>query len=68
MDLHLLITKSALFHREMTNRPIFKITGDFSENACFENPNKTSEFMKFRRFDVFLIRYVTKSTYKSKFD
>ena len=25
----------------MTKRPIFKITGDFSENDCFENPNKT---------------------------
>ena len=37
----------------MTKRPIFKITGDFSENACFENHNKTSEFMKFRRFAVF---------------
>ena len=33
-----------------------KITGVFPENACFENPNKTFEFMKFRRFAVFLIR------------
>ena len=45
----------AYFHREMTKRPIFKITGDFSENACFENPYKTSEFMRFTRFAVFLI-------------
>ena len=37
----------------MTKRPIFKITGDFSENACFENPNKTSEFMKFRDLLIF---------------
>ena len=37
----------------MTKRRIFNITGDFSENACFENHNKTSEFMKFNRIAVF---------------
>ena len=52
----------------MTKGPIFEITSDFSENACFENPNKTSEFMKFRRFAVFLIRKITKILFKSKFD
>ena len=37
-------------------RPILKITGDISVNGCFENANKTSEFIKFRIFAVFLIR------------
>ena len=37
----------------MTKIPIFKITGDFSENACFINPNKTSEIMKYKKFAVF---------------
>ena len=47
-------------------RPTFKITGDFSENTCFENRRYTSDLMKFRRFAVFLMRLVTKIIFKSK--
>ena len=32
--------KTASFPRDMTKRPIFEITGNFSENACFENTSK----------------------------
>ena len=33
IDLHLMVIKSTSIYREMTKKPIFKITGIFSENA-----------------------------------
>ena len=50
-----MVTKSTSFYREMTNSPIFKVTGNFSENAFIEDTSTASYFAKFKKFTAFLI-------------
>ena len=47
--------KNASIHQEMLKKPIFKISGIFSENAVILNTSKASNFAKFEVFDIFLI-------------
>ena len=48
-----MVIKSTSIYREMTKRPIFKITGYFSENVFIKDNCTASHFSKFKRLIVF---------------
>ena len=54
IDLHLMVIKSKSIYREMTKNPIYKITGNFSENA-FKIPVQPPIFRNSKDYLFFLI-------------
>ena len=62
-----MVTESTSICREMTKRPIFKITGYFSENTFISDISTASIFAKSKRLTAFHICYVMKTTFKLEF-